>query len=699
MLTLTSDVSELATCPCVLKMIMQLCGFLLVFVLGYLYYRLIRFSSKNQDWFQKTVLAGFIIILLSHTGLDYYVLSNISEGTICWASNLAIAFMHSFELFLLQTHLFDNGYQEYLFGSNLVADGRPFIVILYVTAFVLAAITSGCFLIRILSRRDSGRTWLKNNLKETVFVFFGGSKRAKLIAEDLKATKPDVKLLYVSDYDPETENIGLSVWDIIRIRLLKKQPENFAPFDAVVFSKVPLKDIDGGHICAVMGLDGLSEIMENKKCEIFLLSEEYDDNLHCASVLQKAGCKAKIQCRACREGVNRIYEETLSMTPDVTVQIVDESYLAVMELLGKEHEDLLPVNFVDKGTDENGRPEGWVASEFNSLVLGFGELGQGILGFLYEYGAFVGQDFKKSPFYCTVLDKDMDLLERSFRVRYPGMDEKSGVRYVKCEIGSNDFWNRIESLIKELNYIVVCLGDDRLNLNVASEILSFALRTGKDLTKNFAIVVAQQDSDYLNGAAVMHLNSIPLYHNCVHAFGGLKSVWRYHVIDNSEMDCLAKNYFASYKRAEQGGDVDMEQIWKDRDQIILSSDDYKKRMNTIRQRSQDYANVLHSSTKLALIGPEIREHRAEIASEIPLMLDFDSVHYSGADEHVGKVLHYLAVLEHIRWEASHVAMGYVPGMQTDAVKKTHKCIKSFDELDPMTQHYDYLVVRVTFGLF
>ena len=686
-----------------LKTFMQIGGFFLILVIGYFCYQLIRNSSKSYSRFQKTVLAVFIIILLSHTVLDFYVLLNISEGTISWVGNLIIAILHSFELFLLQTHLFDNGYQEYLFGGNsgldLVSDGHPFIVFLYVASFVLAAITSGCFLIRILSRRDSGRTWLRNNLKETVFVFFGGDKRARLLAEDLKATKPEVKLLYVAEFDPETENIGLSVWDIIRIRLLKKKPESFAPFDAVVFSKVPLKNVDGENICAAMGMEGLSEIMGNKACRIFLLSDETDDNLHCASVLQKAGCKAEIYCRACRQGVNRIYEETLSMTPEVTVHIVDESYLAVSELSGKDYADLLPVNFVDKGKDEHGRSEGWVESEFNSLVLGFGELGQGILGFLYEYGSFVGQDFKKSPFCCTVLDKDMDLLERAFRVRYPGMDEKSGVVYGKCEVGSNDFWTRMESLIKNLNYIVVCLGNDRLNLNVASEILSLALRMNKDLTKNFAILVAQLDSDYLNEVAVRHLNSIPEYHKCVHSFGGLKSVWREQVINNADLDGMAKNYYASYKRAEQGGDVDMEQIWMDREQTILCSDNYKKRMNAIRQRSQDYANVLHSTTKLALLGPEILERRAEIAGEIPLMLDFKSEHYSGTDEHVGKVLHYLAVLEHIRWEASHVAMGYVPGTQTDAVKKTHKCIKSFDDLDPKTQHYDYLVVRVTFSLF
>ena len=74
------------------------------------------------------------------------------------------------------------------------------------------------------------------------------------------------------------------------------------------------------------------------------------------------------------------------------------------------------------------------------------------------------------------------------------------------------------------------------------------------------------------------------------------------------------------------------------------------------------------------------------------------MHYTGNDKHVERVLHYLAVQEHIRWEASHVALGYTPGQRTDEVMKTHECIKSYDELTPEVQHYDYLVIKTTFDM-
>ena len=682
----------------------QVAGFLFIVASGILYWWLIRRAGRNHDRFRKTVLSGFILIIVFHTVLDFKVLLDITVGVEGYVNNALIALCHSFELFMFQTHLFDNGYQEYLFGDTssvlwMNTNGKPLLVFFYVLAFVLATETSLCFIIRIFSRKDAGRTWLRNNQDKPVSVFFGGGLRAKFLAEDLKLTRPDARLLYVADYDPETENIGLSVWDIIKYKLFKRKTENFEPFDAVVFSKVPLKDTEGENVCAQMGLELLSGILENKACEVYLLSEDYNANLQCAGILHKTGCKAKIFCRACREGVNRMYEETLSMTPDVTVHLVDESYLAVRELLDQSHKELLPVNFVDKGKDENDKPEGWVDSPFNSMILGFGELGQEALGFLYQYGAFVGKDFNKSPFCCTVLDKNMDVLENAFCVRYPGMGKNSGVIYDKCEVGSNDFWTRMESLILNLNYIVICLGDDRLNLQVASEILNLALRKNKDFTRNFAILVAQQNPDYLNEITVKHLNSISQYHKCVHAFGELKSVWRYQIISNSTLDDKARNYYASYEKAASGKDVDKFDLWNKREQEILNSEDYKRRMNLIRQRSQDYANVLHANTKFALLGPEIFDCRKDIANQIPEMTPLPSKHYSGVDTHVERVLLYLAVLEHIRWEASHVAMGYVPGPETDAVKKTHKYIKPFNDLDDKTQHYDYLVVRTSFLLF
>ena len=216
----------------IMPVAVQVAGLFLIVTLGILYWWLIRRTGREQDKFRKIVLGGFILIILFHTILDCKVLLDITVGVKGYVNTFVIALFHSLELFMFQTHLFDNGYQEYLFGesSNLLwlnANGKPVLVFLYVLAFVLATETSLCFIIRIFSRKDAGRTWLRDNQDKPVSVFFGGGIRAKFLAEDLKLTKPDPRLLYVADYDPETENIGLSVWDIIKYKLFKQLFVNF----------------------------------------------------------------------------------------------------------------------------------------------------------------------------------------------------------------------------------------------------------------------------------------------------------------------------------------------------------------------------------------------------------------------------------------------------------------------------------------
>ena len=148
----------------------------------------------------------------------------------------------------------------------------------------------------------------------------------------------------------------------------------------------------------------------------------------------------------------------------------------------------------------------------------------------------------------------------------------------------------------------------------------------------------------------------------------------------------------------QGDTRDPEVIWNNREKEIEETPDYALHAKRVRQRSQDYANCFHIATKLALIGPEIYDCRSDIAKCIPADFNKEQTHYSGADPHVETVLHYLAVHEHIRWEASHVALGYTPGKITDEVMKTHACIMSYDDLTPEVQHYDYLVIKTTFEI-
>ena len=675
----------------------QVSAFVIGIVIGIVYYLILAKSSRNNNRFFKTLLVCACTIIIVHTIADSFVISRIAIGEKSWFSIFGLAVFHSMELFIFQTHFFDNGYQEFLFGRSLDDPGHPWLVYLFVITFILAILTSIALLIKAVNRRRAGRAWLTANKgkAQNVHVFFSGGTLSVDLAEDIHQRHPDQPRLFVGYPDPEESYMDLSIWEKIQRLFKSRTEEELGPFSALVYSRIPLSEVSSNDICEEMNLKDLKDFLKNPSCKIYLLSDNETENLHCAEILYNYGCTAEIFCRACREGVNRMYEDAMTKTPSMNVHLVDSSYLAVRNI--KNCPELLPVNYVDKGVNAQGFREGWVSTPFNAMILGFGETGREVLGFLYEHGAFVGQDYRKSPFSCVVIDRKMDLFEQAYRKSFPSMNESVGITFKQCEIGNNTFWNDMSTQIHTLNYIVVCLGNDRLNLRMAVDLVEYAFRQGKDLSKNFVILIAQEKPSHLDDITLQHYNTIGQYHNCIRTFGNQHDVWTYDNMTNESLKVRAKNYFAGYMRA-QGDTRDAEAIWENREKEIENTPDYAVHAKRVRQRSQDYANCFHISTKLALIGPEIYDCRHDVAQCIPADYSKAHTHYTGDDPHVEQVLHYLAVHEHIRWEASHVALGYTPGKRTDEVKKTHECIMNYDDLTPEVQHYDYLVIKTTFDM-
>lgn len=672
-------------------------GFIPAIVIGAAYIWLLFKYGKNNKKLTKFLVLSEIMIFMVNCLADFYAITQIAhDNQINYFSAFVLSVFHSLELFVFQTHFFDNGYQEFFFGDEN-HDASTFFVYVFSLTFVLACITSSALIVRTISRRRAGRAWLQANKENAGIshIFFLGSEISMTLARNIQETHPEFLRIFVGYPDPEESYVDLSIWEKIKRLVKARTQENLGPFNAIVYSRIPLSAASGNDICAQMNLRDLDAYLKNNHCKVYLLSDSEEENLHCAEILYRDGCVAEIFCRACREGVNRMYEDAMTKTPSMNVHLIDSSFLAVRNIISRT--ELLPVNFVDKGTDNNGLMEGWVSSEFNSIILGFGETGREALGFLYEYGAFVNRDYVKSPFSCMVMDRRMRQLENDYCKSFPGMNKAAGVTFNECEIGGNEFWKIIEGKMERLNYIIVCLGDDRLNLKIAVDLVEYAFRHGKDLSKNFTILIDQENPTHLDRVTLDHYNSIGQYHNCIRTFGNNADVWTYDNMTNDKEKALAKNYFGGYMRAS-GDTRDPDALWEKRELEIENTPDFAIHAKRVRQRSQDYANCFHVSTKLALIGPEIFKNRKEISSCIPPVYEDNPTHYTGTDKHVETVLRYLAVHEHIRWEASHIALGYTPGTRTDEVMKTHECIKNYDDLSPHVQHYDYLVVKTTFEI-
>ena len=92
--------------------------------------------------------------------------------------------------------------------------------------------------------------------------------------------------------------------------------------------------------------------------------------------------------------------------------------------------------------------------------------------------------------------------------------------------------------------------------------------------------------------------------------------------------------------------------------------------------------------------------------ELPEWTDNESIldHEGATENHWLVCLYNVAICEHLRWNASHLMMGYVP-ITTGAKKhfdgtcdeptKQHICIVDWHQLPCGTQGYDYSVVKTT----
>ena len=670
-----------------MNILVQISAVIVALIAGVLYYQLLARASRNNKRFFGTVLTAAVILILVNTTVAAYTLWTASPGERSVWSALVLAFLHSLEMFLFVPHMLDNGYYGPLFDGSAVGAWSLYILAL---TFTLGATTSIALIIKAFNRRRAGREWLAARKGKTArsHIFFTGGDAAVLLAANIKGTHPKDAVIFVGYPDPAENFIDLSLWEKLKRLFDSRTQEDKGPFDAMVYSRIPLAQASGNNVCKQLGIKDLAPFLKDRSCRVYILSPNEDENLRCTEVLYRAGCAATLYCRGRREGIKRMYEDAMTNTPSAIVHIVDPAVLAVRSV--RSRADLLPVGYVQIGTDEAGRQEGWVSSAFNAMVIGFGQTGREALGFLYEQGAFVGRDFRKSPFGCTVLAPEPF---EDFRRSFPGLNAAAGVSYIHAEAGSDPFWATVEQQMPALNYVVIALGDDSLNLKTAVDLVEYAYRSGKDISKDFVILIEQGQPTRLDELTLGHYNAIGQYHSCIKPFGSLREIWTLDNITAESLTARAKKYFAGYHKAQGMSWEEAVAAWDAREAEIRDTTDYARHSKLVRQRSQDFSDCLSVDTKAALAGPEFMSRRREIAECIPP--SFNGAHYTGPDRHVETVLHYLAVQEHLRWEASHVALGYTPGPETDEIKKTHACIVSYEELDSVMKHYDYLVVKTT----
>ena len=630
---------------------------------------------QNTDALVKAFIAIFATGWAIHIVLFTQMAPETSRTLTDWLMIVYFSAQYTLEMFVAKTIAFKGMAGEILKESPLLFSAL-------ITTYYIAIITSALVIFHFVSRWAYGRRWLlrRKNIRAasegSSHIFLGVCKASILLASDIRSAGCDGKIIFIDLPDSSDSPKGISIWDIIsRFFFTEKNNEQI---EADVILKADKR------------MRGLLPWLQNPANSVYILSDDQDRNIKLAEALwQMEGAtpeqqfKCRIYCHAAKDGIASVYSSVTDIRDRLT--FVDSSFLAVESLKSHNSAETYPVSYVKKAKDSrSGKLLGYIESDFNCAIIGFGETGHEALKFLYEFGAFVGKDKEKIPFRCHIFDQNASLAagELKRKIMFPAEEE---IVFRDCSVESDMFWDSLGQVIHKMNYIIVCLGNDQTNLKTAAEIAEFAIRKGRDPHDNFIIAFRQQEFSLLDKETTEKANRT--FGGCLKPFGMLKDIWTLRVIKADNITALAKKFYCSYLSATSQAEA--ESAWAER-LTRLQSDDYATRNKARRQIYQDYSDCLHTITKRALSSPDTAE-----AARLILLRNIGSQHIEKGQctSEDASILEYLAIGEHLRWNASHLILGYRYAEETSDLKCTHSCIVPYDELSEEMKHYDWLVVR------
>lgn len=500
-----------------------------------------------------------------------------------------------------------------------------------------------------------------------------------------------------------------------------------------------------------LNLRSLNRILKkktDKKIHMLFLGDNEKENIHAVSVLLKdkmlrdfayetaeseqAKHEVIFYCHARYNSVHRVIEDRY-MSGQIRVKIIDSSHISIEEL--KLNEDLLPVNYVKIEKD------GSVSSSFNSLVVGFSEIGQDAVKFLYEYGAFVktgstDSHVERSLFHVNVVDRDMSDMAGAFVAGTPaikpsipfieGMENpKALITLLKMDCRSIEFYHELENWVKTLNYVVIATEDDELNITLAVRIFKLAARYRDDIRRFVILTRVQEDEDG-------HIRNIAEYYNRlwaaqeavenydgkiavqgkvkrdseakmpIHIFGLAKETYTYHNIIDDSTERLAVEFKERYEASTAKGYIKPESpdgfAWRTQvnKNIKCPLNDennhptYSAVIGIRRMQGQDMANCFHSHTKSFLAKEALKaaglpeEFRWDLLSRVSKTTTYRVKAGNRVAPQIFDILKVLAQTEHLRWNASHELLGYVGGGKhpsRDEIRMRHSCLTDWQNLE------------------
>lgn len=601
---------------------------------------------------------------------------------------------------------------------------------IYMTLFsivhILAAFITFLFIFKMIGYKMRSYLAIRdyNASDKDVHLFWGVNQASCLLAKNIRLNKSNDTIIFI-DVDKECENNCQKKPSLNfitnTITITDAEMSLFEEIDALVDhcynGPASIDTSVNDDVFGQLKLNNICKILQ--KCNslnIYLLSDDETDNISSALVLQddkhlKTLVKEKsspiIFVHARRDSYNEVfahYSQYASDSKKMKIKVVDSAYLSIQSL--KQDVSALPVNCVKPNTQT-----GTVDSPFTAMVVGFGATGQEAFNFLYEFASFIDSNKKKTPFKCYAFDEKMDKIEGLIRAKIPAITEDE-LTLIKTSVDTDIFWGRVKLLINDLNYIVVALNNDTLGMTLAVNLFKYALRYRDANLPQLKIMLRCYDrsnetrmtivKEKLNDSIVIPTDFNPCNNQSlasIQIFASSDKLFTYENVVSNLTLLKAKEFNKVYEGSTLSAEALWEKCFGNSKIEKIITDKHTTRYHALYEIntkiSQNISNALHCKTKLALMGitlDNLNNFHSIVNSRKPQTTNYV------CNQQEETLLSNLALVEHERWIASHKLMGFKYGASKDYVKKHHKCMCDFDQLDVETQSYDCNVVDTTIKL-
>jgi len=620
------------------------------------------FFQKKKDGFQQFVKTVLFTCTVLGGVVVYYIGYHVNEPDLSFVVKGFLALFSTARLFILGNDLVE--VHEHV-NANFY---------LWFSVFsVSAALISTSILVNLVGKNL--KLWLRVVFSSSnwVYIFLGLNEAGYSLAKDIKRKNAKSLVVFVKNVSPN-EDISLES-SLEGVGALVMSSTSFfgslnLHHEEFLFQP-NLQSTHVGHIKS-LNLKGNGLKLKIKKCptHLFVLTENEDLNFHLSQILIKdlKGLKLKIKVdihiRTFSKNMSEIYDDILMHDKDIVrYHLHNQSYIAAAQLVS----DNLPIKWILKN-DPECIQDACVNRDFTLAIVGFGFTGSAAFRKFYEHGRFVRSNFR-----AILLDQSMKEREGEFINRFNGMftDLKDYLEFHELKANTLEFYALLNEKAAELDYIVVSLGNDELNIKVAHDIQHVMNK----VKSTYRIFVQVSDSRF-------YKRNVTNPDDTIRVFGREKDIFTEEIIVKGYIERIAKQIHEHYNaNAPMNKRIDWDNLTEFTKQSNISAAE-------------------HVITKMLLGGFE------NSTIETTNQSDFDIVKqlrqftsYTELEQVLGeaKVLN-LGITEHLRWNAFHYANGWttwsldkIPEGSTkskDELKKIHACLVDWTELKKVSKRYN-----------